>query len=143
MAEFLIYDQVNWMDKPSKERPDLIGYENVKRKIHMKQLSIENKTMALVNIDRKYNARYVSDNISEVRHDGTGMTNMEKFSFKLVCAPSIPFVNVNGLGNNKEDSNERVLKRASYSLNTAGLTFDKDKTVVIDEAIFNSRLVEN
>jgi hypothetical protein len=72
MAEFLVYNQEHWMDLPSKERPDLTGFENVKRKIQENKEGFTPEQVAkkLKLLNDKYNQRYKKGDVVEVKEDG-------------------------------------------------------------------------
>ena len=146
MAEFLIYDQDNWMDVPSKDRPDLTGKENVDRKILEEDLSIEAKTIALGVLQGKYDARYHKGDIVEVREDGAPSGRLEKSGVDFVCVP-IAFKDVKqytmplleeGIDSLDPD-NPDIKRRRKYWLDMAGLIL-VDHEILLTVSEFNFRL---
>ncbi len=135
MAEFLIYDQDNWMDVPSKDRPDLRGYKNVERKILEESgLTIERRTEKLGQHDIKYMRRYQRGDPIEARQDSGPRGNKEEASFI--------FLQVLGLSlkDAKVYCAQRIDKRRSYYIDLTGLVIDEHKTASLSISQFNSRL---
>jgi len=95
MAELLIYNKDNWMDLPSKDRPDLTGYENVKRKINLNLNKVKKAQLAkaLRLHDEKYAARYQVGDIVEVQEDG--------FWANRGCGPKFSVVKLPGVSKEK------------------------------------------
>ena len=96
MAEFLIYNKKHWMDKPSKDRPDLTGYENVIRKIEEGSLNSLQKDKILNVYNMKYNARHTKGDIVEIREDGSwdktlkNKNSKEPLSFSVIRVEGLP-----------------------------------------------------
>lgn len=90
MAEFLVFNKENWMDLPSRARPDLIGYENVQRKINEdSRLDSAQKAVKQEAWTIEYNARSQLGDIVEAREDGFGLCGDEPLSFALIKVPEI------------------------------------------------------
>ena len=142
MAEFLIYNKEHWMDTPSKQRPDLTGYENVIRKINEDtELNVITRTEKLGNVFQKYNRRYQPGDIVEVRKDGKGMCGLEPESFALIEVP-ISFEIAQEYMQSDKVINEpcTILHRRKYWLDISGIVLNKDKIATIDLVTFNSIL---
>jgi len=121
MAELLIYNKDNWMDLPSKERPDLTGYENVKRKIKLNpnKLNKGQLAKALRLHDEKYAARYQVGDIVEVQEDGFWDKRGCGDKFSVVKLPGVSKEKAQYLMKSQEEGNA-VLRRRKYKA-VAGL----------------------
>ncbi len=145
MAEFLIYERDNWMDVPSKDRPDWTGYENVEQKILAKPgLTVEQKTKKLGLHEMKYTARYQKGDIVEARKDSAPRGRLEEASFLFLQIPSISLKDAKQYAKPLTDLTDVdypiMLKRRKYYVNIMGLSFDEHKNVSLTSTEFNSRL---
>ncbi len=141
------------MDIPSKDRPDLIGFENVKRKIEENaSLNPLQKIIKQADWLAKYNGRSQINDIVEARKDGFGLCGNEPLSFALIEVPmllkdalqyTIPLVfpDIVDLNGDITESGHTIYKR-KYSLDISGIVLDKDKTASLTLVQFNSLLTE-
>ncbi len=146
MAEFLIYDQDNWMDVPSKQRLDLTGHENVERKILAESgLTIAQRTKKLALHEMKYTARYHRGDIVEARRDGGSRGKSEEASFIFLQVLDISLEDAKQYAVPDEDLSDPtgrpvIIKMSKYYVNLTGLILDKHKNVSLTSTEFNSRL---
>lgn len=141
MAEFLIFNKENWMDVPSKQRPDLIGYENVQRKIDENgSLNITQKEKAQINITNKYNARSRPGDIVEARQNGFGLCGDEPLSFALIKVPPMSLEDAKRYEGILRDE-PRVKYNHKCSLDMSGIILIKNETT-LTSLQFNSILIE-
>ncbi len=143
MAEFLIYDQDNWMDVPSKQRPDLTGYKNVERKILEESgLTIEQRTKKLGLHEMKYAAKYQRGDIVEARRDNGPRGRLEEASFLFlqVAGLSLEDARAYCVEDGNADLIYPVSHRRKYYLDRTGLVVDEHKNISLTQAEFNSRL---
>lgn len=138
MAEFLIYNQDHWMDRPSKDRPDLLGYDNVVRKINEKPMLTTKRQTALFEYWQKYTRRYQFGDIVEVRKDGSPSGRLEKDSFAFIQSP-IAYTYALQYTKSHMDG-ETLLHRCKFWFDLTGLVLDKDSRVSVSPAEFNNRL---
>ncbi len=140
MAEFLIYNKDHWMDVPSKDRPDSLGYDNVVRKINEKPMLTANRVKALSLHWTKYTARYRPDDIVEVRESGRPRGKLEPEAFLFIDVPELSFKNAKQYMQAHEDKtdseNPVLLHMRIYGIDTTGLSMDDTLTA----AQFISRL---
>ncbi len=139
MAEFLIYNKTHWMDLPSKDFPELIGFENVRQKIMANEaLTLEQSTKALIINQWKYDMRDQPGDIIEVRRDNGPRGSKEAESFAFITVPmeletAKQFVRVYVV-------NDEVKHKCKYWIDMVGLVLDKDKQAELTLAEFNNRL---
>ena len=123
------------MDLPSKDRPDLIGYENVQRKIMDNGvLSLEQSTAQLVANERNYVSREQRGDVCEARRDGGPRGHLEESSFIFLQVPSVPLEEGRALCEGTAD-----LLRSHY-VDMTGLILDEHKNASLTDAEFRSRL---
>lgn len=135
MAELLVYNKDNWMDMPSKERPDLTGKENVERKIQEQPFTLEQRIKNLAALEIKYEARDLRGDIIEVREDNAPRGKMEIDSFI--------FLQVSGLQNAIQyGQRDRDTRKRKYRVDLTGLQPDKDGNIKLTKNQFLNR-VEN
>ncbi len=134
MAEFAVFNKMNWMDMPPRVRPDLTGYENVKRKIEEAAgPGIEAQTVKLFELskmDQKYTRRYQPGDIIEVRRDNGPRGKKETGAFLFIQVPELSFIE------SKHYMQVHESPRRYYSIDMTGLKMDDTLTA----AQFNSRL---
>ncbi len=134
MAEFVVFNKMNWMDMPSRVRPDLTGYENVKRKIEEAAgPGIEAQTVKLFELskmDQKYTRRYQPGDIIEARRDNGPRGKKEKEALLFIQVPEVL------LEDGKQYAKAHESPRRYYSIDMTGLKMDDTLTA----AQFNSRL---
>ena len=141
MAEFLIYNQDNWMDVPSKSRPGLTGYNNVRQKImNDSSLSLEHSTLALGHHEMKHERRYRRGDIVEARRDGGPRGKLEEASFAFLQVPSVSLEEGKGYCVKKEDPDYTKVRRRKYYIYMVGLVLDSHKNATLTDAQFQSRL---
>lgn len=142
MAEFLIYNKENWMDSPSKQRPDLTGYENVQRKINENsELDGLEKTIQLMDLTQDYNVRHQRDDIVERRQDGFGMCGKEPLAFACIKVIEIPFEDAEQYTKPLIDGYIKKYER-KYSLDITKIILDEKKEAKLTLVQFNSLLTE-
>ncbi len=135
MAVLLIYDQIHWMDKPSKDRPDLAGYKNVERKILEKSgLTIEQRTKNLGLNYMNHEAKHQRGDITESREEMGPRGSMEWVSYIFLTVDGLS--QKDGVRYTETDGTHR----RGYYVNMTGLLPDWDKNVAISLSEFNSRL---
>ncbi len=137
MAEFLIYNKTHWMDEPSKDRPDLLGYDNVTRKINEGPMLAANRSKALSLHWQKYTSRYRPGDIVEVRKDGAPSGRLEKTGVDFIRVP-IAFENATQYMKPHMDG-ETLLHRRMYQIDMTGIVLS-DHEASLTVAEFNSRL---
>lgn len=141
MAEFLIYNQNNWMDMPSKDRPELTGYENVRQKImDDSSLSLEQSTMALASHEVKYVSRYQPGDIVEARRDGGLRGKLEEASFAFLQVPSVSLEDGRTYCAPKEDTDPLKTRRREYYVDMTGLILDSHQNASLTDSEFAVRL---
>lgn len=127
MTEFLIYDQENRMDLPSKSQPHLNGYEKVRQGIQNNtKLTDFERAMNLILFDHKYDTRDQRDDIIEVREAGRKRGDQEEKSFKFVRVP-MEFKDAKKYKQKHMDGETKLHKRR-FKLDTTGLVFDEHNT---------------
>lgn len=149
----MVFNKDNWMDVPSKDRPGLIGFENVKRKIEENaSLNPLQKTTKQADWLAKFNARTQSNDIIEAREDGYGLCGDEPLSFALIIVPmllkdalqyTVPlaFPDIVDLNGDITESGHPIYER-KYSLDISGIVLDEDKTAALTLIQFHSLLAE-
>ena len=141
MAEFLIYDIDNWMDMPSKDRPELTGHENVQQKIVAdSSLSLEQSTLALGHHEIKYVSRYRRGDIVEARRDGGPRGKLEEASFAFLQVPNIILKDGRAYCVPKEDPDPLKTKRRGYCVDMTGLVLDSHQNASLTDSEFTARL---
>ncbi len=141
MAEFLIYNKDHWMDVPSKSRPELTGYENVKQKVlDDSSLSLEQSTLALGHHEIKHERRWQRGDIVEARRDGGPRGRLEEASFAFLQVPSISLKDGKAYCVTKEDPDYTKARRREHYIYMVGLILDSHKTAILTDAQFRSRL---
>ena len=129
MAELLIYNKTHWMEAPSKDRPDLTGYENVQRKINENtQLTLAESTKAIASIERKYNSRYRGGDIVEVRPDNKPRGKLEEDAFLFIKVPSLSMDEAKQYMQAHMDG-ETMLHRRKYWIDITGLKMNDTLTI--------------
>ena len=138
MAEFLIYNKTHWMDLPSKDFPELIGYENVRQKIMANEaLTLEQSTKALILHQRKYDVRYVVGDIVEVRRDGAPSGRLEITGVDFISVP-MTLANAKHFMEPLLDG-ESIKYRRRYRIDMTGVVLtNHEATLTLAE--FNNRL---
>ncbi len=138
MAEFLIYNKTHWMDLPSKDFPELMGFENVRQKIMANSaLSLEQSTKALILHQRKYDARHMAGDIVEVRRDGAPSGRLEKNGVDFIRVP-IAFEDATQYMKPRMDG-DMLLHRRKYWIDMTGIILS-DHEASLSVAEFNNRL---
>ncbi len=143
MATLLVFNKDNWMDVPSKDGPDLTGKENVTRKISEKNLSLEDETAALINLDMKWKQRDRMGDIIEVREDDSPRGGMEKFAFAILTVPGEKkdYLKYGEADEDRTVSMYPVLKHnRSYWLDIAGIPLNNKSEATIDRTQFETRI---
>ncbi len=132
------------MDVASKQRPDLLGYDNVVRKINEKTTPTVDREKALFIAWKKYTTRYRKGDIVEARRDNGPRGKLEEASFIFLQVPSITLKDAKQYEVSLEDltdfNNRILLKRRKYYVDMMGLTLDVHKNVSLTENEFNTRL---
>ena len=138
MAEFLIYNKTHWMDLPSKDFPELMGFENVRQKIMANSaLALEQSTKALLLHQRKYDARHMPGDIVEVRKDGAPSGRLEKTGVDFIRVP-IAFEVAKQFMVPHMDG-DIILHRRKYQIDMTGVVLvDHEASLTLAE--FNNRL---
>ena len=138
MAEFLVYNKTHWMELPSKDFPELIGFENVRQKIMANSaLSLEQSTKALLLHQRKYDARYMAGDIVEVRKDGAPSGRLEKNGVDFIRV-SMAFEDAKQYMGPHVDG-ETLLHQRKYWIDMTGIVLS-DHEASLTLAEFNNRL---
>ncbi len=137
MAEFLIYNKTHWMDLPSKDRPDLLGYDNVTQKINEGPMLAADRSKALANHWHGYTSRYRPGDIVDVRKDGAPSGRLEKTGVDFISVP-MTFANAKHFMEPLLDG-ESTKYRRRYQIDMAGVVLtDHEATLTLAE--FNNRL---
>ncbi len=141
MVEFLIYNKDNWMDVPSKQRPDLIGKENVERKITENlQLSLEQRITESHSVDFKYKARDRRGDIIEVRKIDAPSGRKEPLSFAFIIVP-LEFEKAKRLYQQKDrDEKGELIHNRKYWIDMTGVVLDAKKEATLTVADFENRI---
>lgn len=140
MAEYLIYNDDSWMDRPSVQRPELTGFENAEQNItEDAKLSLEQKTINHLVNQRNFNARYKKNDIVGEREDGTGMCGLEYNTYRLLKVPGVKLGEY-AVGTDYGPDNLASYKSAVswVLLDGSGIVFDKLNTATITRAQFNA-----
>ncbi len=138
MTEFLVYNKTHWMELPSKDFPELIGYENVRQKIMANEaLTLEQSTKALYLHERKFISRYRPGDIVEVRKDGAPRGRLEKGVVDFIRIP-IAFEDATQYMKRHMDG-EILLHRRMYQIDMTGIVLS-DHEALLTVAEFNNRL---
>ena len=149
MAEFLVLNQDHWIDLPSKDRPDLIGKDNVERKILEAPMTIEARTKSLFNLQSKYDARTQKGDIVEVREDGRTPGWLEKESYMFIEVPEMHFEEAKQYMKLHTEGEKgtigvldtwRILHKCKYWIDMTGLVSDGDSRVTLNKANMLSRI---
>ncbi len=142
MAEFVVFNKMNWMDMPSRVRPDLTGYVNVKRKIEEAAgPGIEAQTVRLFELfkmDKKYEMRYQRGDVVEVRRDNGPRGSKEPESFAFISVP-IDLATAKQYKQIDRDGDD-IKHNRKYWIDMTGLVLDKDKQAELTLGEFNNRL---
>ncbi len=147
MAEFLIYDQDNWMDVPSKDRPDLTGYKNVERKtLKNSKLTIEQRTKNLFINDSLFSSKDRRGDIIEAKQDNAPRGWLEEASFTFVRVQGLSLKDAKQYAIPDVDKSDPaypiLIHKRKYFIDMTGLTLDLHKNVSLTINQFNSRLKE-
>ena len=144
MAEFLIYNQDNWLDLPSKNRPDLTGKENVERKILEKDYTLAQRIKALALFEMKYEARSRRGDIVESRIDNGPRGKKEEESFAFVQVIGISQEDGKSYAGPHLDLTDQtrpmLIHRSKCYIDMTGLILDDNKNVILSSVEFNNRL---
>ncbi len=137
MAKFLVFNKENWMDLPSKDRPDLTGHENVQRKINEdSKLNTLEKIGTQMQHTVKYDMRSQIGDIVEARKDSTGMVGKEPLSFALITVPMTD----EEAGHYTGGIEDKYLFK--YSLDMSQITLNEKKEGSLTLSRFNFLLTE-
>ena len=137
MAEFLVYNKTHWMDLPSKDRPGLLGYDNVTRKINKRPMLAANRSKALSLHWAKYTSRYRPGDIVEVREDGAPSGRLEKTGVDFISVP-MTLANAKHFMEPLLDG-ESIKYRRRYRIDMTGVVLtNHEATLTLAE--FNNRL---
>ena len=141
MAEFLIYNKNHWMDVPSKDSPELTGYENVQQKImNDSSLSLEKSTLALGLHEITHERRYRRGDIVEARKDGGHRGKREEASFAFLQVPSVSLEDGKAYCATKEDPDYTKARKREHYVYMVGLVLDSHQNATLTDAQFRSRL---
>ncbi len=141
MAEFLIYNMVHWMERPSKNNPGMTGLERNHMVIDTdSKLSTVQKIEKKDQLTQKYNSINQPGDIVEARRDDAPRGKLEEESFIFLQVPGIslkvgkgycvPLINASGV----------PVRKRKYFVDMAGLIPDSHKNMSLSESVFNSRL---
>jgi len=136
MAEFLVYNKTHWMEQPSKERPDLLGYDNAVRKVNEEPMSSADRSKTLAKLWTKYTARYRTGDIVEVREDGYWSIKRKGHGpFALVIIPGMSLrVAAKYMDAHETDNDDLkkriVVRRRKYQFDMTKISLDASEKAV-------------
>ena len=142
MVELLIYNQLHWMDLPSKGNPGMTGYERRDALIDTdSMLTTQQKIEKKLALTVKHNARFQPGDIVEARRDGRPRGKLEEESFAFLQIPITLKEAVGYTVSDMDSSNPPVLLHTRrFSIDMTGLVLDSHKSAALNESTFQSRL---
>lgn len=141
MAEFLIFNKINYLDLPSKSNPGMTGYEYAHFKIDTNiAYTINQKIKSKDVLTKKYMVRFQpGDPNGEVHEDGFWTDGTRKgFGAKkglaLVCIPGMKVKDIKLYLRSLEDKTDPnkpvLLKRSQYQVDLTKVILENDKLIV-------------
>ncbi len=136
MAEFFVFNEMNWRDVPSKDRPDLLGYDYRVLQINDKPMLTADRLKMLAIEWQRYVGRCQPEDIVEVRRDGSPGGRMENSFVSIKVPIAFDSKYMEPLWENAEKSVYKY--KQQYKIDLTGL--DKSKKISLTVAEFNDRL---
>lgn len=145
MAEFLVVNMVHSYDRPSKDRPDLTGYEYVRWQIMDRLPEGKKRDYELAHFEAKYQARYIHGDIVDVREDGFWSSHPTRKvgpTFSVVSVPGLSVKDYKYLSDAMFDTNNLVmLAHSQHRFKIESMSFNVKKITTV--ATINSTTLED